>query len=135
MKKAYAFVIAIVDEHIDSVKSKINNAELLEREASLALKEAYVRKNDVRELIEKNRKESEEKIRRLYQENEQYLKTLRERFDASLQAQLEAELSRQKNLLMTKLSDQIIKKLMEQIDSADCSISTNFKKDDLRKLI
>jgi F0F1-type ATP synthase membrane subunit b/b' len=135
MKKARKFMIEALDEHINLVKNKINNAELLEKEASLALKEAYVKKNEIIELIEKSRRESEEKIRQLHLENEQYISTLREKFDTSLKNQMEAELAKQKKLLLSQLSDQITKKLTEQINSANCNVSIDFTKDDLQKLI
>ncbi|MDR2157968.1 MAG: hypothetical protein LBO02_01470 [Holosporaceae bacterium] len=135
MRKIYPFVANTIDKHIESVKNKINEAELLRENASLALKEAYVKKNDVVELIEKNRRESNEKIKRLRQENEDYLKTLRERFESSLKNQLEMELAKQKELLLAKLSDQLIKKLKEKIESDNCNVSNNFSKKELQKLL
>ncbi|MDR0632429.1 MAG: hypothetical protein LBF54_04320 [Holosporaceae bacterium] len=133
-KKIYPQVTKTLDDHIESVKNKIYEAEILKDEASLSLKKAHGKKNDTAEIIRKNREASREKIRRLRLENEQYLKSLREKLETSMKIQLETELARQKDLLMEKLSEKIIEKLSEQLSSNDCEVSINFTKEDLQKL-
>jgi F0F1-type ATP synthase membrane subunit b/b' len=79
-KKVYPTAIKALDGHIESIKNKIKEAELLKEEATLALEEAYAKKEGIARLVEENKKASEERIERLRLENERYLKALREKF-------------------------------------------------------
>lgn len=134
-KKVYPLLTNALDEHIDSVKQKILDAERAKEDASLALKVAYVKNQEVADVIEENRKQSEERIRRLREENAKYIAELRERYEASLKARLEAEFAKQKGELLDQLADLVVKKLSEKVQSADCKVSTIVTKEDLQKLI
>ena len=134
-KKIYPILTKKLDDHIESVKNKIQEAEDLKNEAYASLKSAYVQKDDTEELIKMNRLKSEEKIKRLQEENEKLLKMLRERHEASLKVQLEAEFAKQKSHLIEKLSDLVIKKLSEKVSDVDCKTITNIDKNDLNKLL
>lgn len=134
-KKIYPILTKKLDDHIESVKNKIQEAENLKDEAYASLKNAYIQKDDTEELIRINRLKSEEKIRRLQEENEKLLQMLRERHEASLKLQLEAEFAKQKNHLIEKLSDLIIEKLSERVTDENCKVVTNIDKEDLSKLL
>ena len=133
-KKVYPAVVKQLDDHIDAVKEKIHEAERLKDEANAALKNAYVRKDDIEKIIEENRKNSEEKIARLREENEILLQTLRKRYEDSLKNQLEAAFVKQKNELIEKLSDLLIEKLTEKIKNSPTN-DVMISKDELKKLL
>jgi len=135
VKKIYPILTKRLDDHIESVKNKIQEAEDFKNEAYASLKNAYIKKDDTEELIKMNRLKSEEKIKRLQEENEKLLKMLRERHEASLKVQLEAEFAKQKSHLIEKLSDLVIKRLSERVVNANCKIVTNIEKNDLNKLL
>jgi F0F1-type ATP synthase membrane subunit b/b' len=135
IKKIYPLAVKILDEHIEAVKEKIAEAEREREAASLFLKEARVKKGDVAELIENNKKASWARVEKLRQEHEEHLKILFERLESSLKAQLEAEMVKQKDLLLEKISDEIIKKVTERINAAPHDVHSDFLKEDLRKLI
>jgi F0F1-type ATP synthase membrane subunit b/b' len=135
MKKIYPSMVKMLDGHIEAVKNKIREAETLKEEAVSALEEARTKKNDIDEIIEKKRLESEENIKRLYEENAKHLEALREKFEASLKSRLEAELAKQKARLMAQLSDEIIQKLSEHIKSGEYDIDCEVTKENLRKLL
>ena len=134
-KKVYPLLTSALDEHIDSVKQKILDAERMKEEASNALKVAYVKNQELADVIEENRKMSEERIRHLKEENAKYIAELRERYEASLKARLEAEFAQQKSALLDELADLVVEKLSEKVQSADCKISTVVTKEDLQKLV
>ncbi len=135
VKKIYPILTKKLDDHIESVKNKIQEAENLKNEAYTSLKSAYVQKDDTEEVIRTNRLKSEEKIKRLQRENEKLLQALRERHEASLKLQLEAELAKQKSRLIERLSDLIIEKLSDRVTDADCKVLTNIDKNELSKLL
>jgi F0F1-type ATP synthase membrane subunit b/b' len=134
MKKVYPLLTSALDEHIESVKGKIKEAELLKEEALLMLKNANVKKQDIAKIIRENKEASDERIARLRKENEDYLRDLREKFEILLKNQLEAELSKQKDLLIGRLSEQIIAKLSEKAAAAESDIQIDFSNEDLKKL-
>jgi F0F1-type ATP synthase membrane subunit b/b' len=133
--KVYPMLTQALDEHIQSVKKRIKEVELLKDDSCVALKKAHANKNDIAEVICRNKEASEAKIERMKFENEEYLKILRKRFEASLETQLEAEAAKQKDLLIEKLTDRIVKRVSERINSAGCEIAVDFAKKDLQKLI
>jgi len=133
--KIYPFVIAFLDDYIQSVKNKINGAEQLKENASLALKKAHTRNGEIAKEIRINQEASANKIDRLRAENEQYLKMLREKFDVSLKARLEAELAKHKDLLIEKLADQLIGKLTDRVTDSCSEVSTDYSPEDFRKLM
>ncbi|MDR0677181.1 MAG: hypothetical protein LBF57_00680 [Holosporaceae bacterium] len=133
-KKFYPVIISTLDKYIQEVKDRICEAELLHDEASLVLKESRKKENEIKRVIEEEKKKSEEKIKELEKKNGEHLRILHERFAASLKAQLEAEYIKQKDLLIAKLSDKIIEKISERISSDRYKISTDFNKEDLRKI-
>jgi hypothetical protein len=131
----YSPLVKKLDAHIDSVKNKISEAEAFKNEAYVALKRAYIKKDDTEEIIRVNRVKSEEKIRRMQEENEKLLQHLRERHEMSLKMQLDAEFARQKNMLVERLSDLILEKISERVADSEYEILTSIDKDDLRKLL
>jgi F0F1-type ATP synthase membrane subunit b/b' len=133
--KIYPLIVQSLDEHIQSIKNKIKEVESLKDDSYVALKKALADKDDISEVIEKNKRESVAKIERMKLENEKYLKILRRRFETSLETRLEAEAAKQKDLLIGKLADQIVKRASERISSSGCEISVDFAKEDLKKLI
>ncbi|MDR2107506.1 MAG: hypothetical protein LBO73_03230 [Holosporaceae bacterium] len=133
MRKISPSVLKMLDGHIETVKNKISEAEILKEEATLELKEARARKNEAEKIMKEERLESEKRTERLYVEHEKYLRELREKFEAALKIRLESELARQKSQIMAKLSDEIVQKLSERIKSEDCA--ADFTEEDLRKLI
>jgi F0F1-type ATP synthase membrane subunit b/b' len=134
-KKIYPPILKMLDEHIESVKNKIREAEEFKDSAYVALKQAYTKKDDTQKIIADNRLKSEERIRKLQQENERLLKALRERHTVALQMQLDAELAKHKNRLVERLSDLLIERISEKVSSPDCEVSTNISKSDLQKLL
>ncbi|MCR5224853.1 MAG: ATP synthase F0 subunit B [Alphaproteobacteria bacterium] len=134
-KKVYPLLTKALDEHIDSVKKQILDAEKMKEEASRALKIAYVKRQEVAGAIEENRKLSEARIAQLKKENKEYIEQLRARYESSLKASLEAEFAKQKGELLDKLADLVIQKLSEQVKQADCKVSTIVTEDDLKKLM
>jgi F0F1-type ATP synthase membrane subunit b/b' len=134
-KKIYPAIIQKLDDHIEEVKNKIREAELLQEKASESLKEACAKRDDIQEIIRVNRLKSEEKIKKLQKENEELLKQLRKRHEASLKTQLDAEFIKQKNILIDRLADLILEKLSEKVVNSECEISTSIDKSDLRKLL
>ncbi len=133
-KKVYPAVVKQLDDHIDSVKAKIHEAERLKDEANSALKNAYVKKRDIETIIQENQKKSEEKIARLREENEILLQTLRKRYEDTLKSQLEADFMKQKNELIKRLSDLLIEKLTEKIKSSPTNDVT-ISREELEKLL
>jgi F0F1-type ATP synthase membrane subunit b/b' len=134
-KKVYPFLTKTLDEHIELVKKKINEAESLKEKASAALKMAYAKKVDIDNIIEENCKISLKKINKLSEENEKYLKSLRERHEASLKARLEAELAKQKDQIIEKLSEVIMQRLSEKTHDSNCKTPLSISKKDLKRLI
>jgi len=134
-KKIYPQVTKKLDEHIESVRNKISQAETLKDEAYAALKKAHVKKDNTKEIIRLNRLKSEEKIERLRLENEKLLQTLRDRHKIALKNQLEAEFMKQKSQLIEKLSNLIIEKLSEKVISSDCKIDVQLNSDDISRLL
>ncbi|MDR1560987.1 MAG: hypothetical protein LBS23_01380 [Holosporaceae bacterium] len=135
MRKIYPLIAKTLDDHIESVRSKIREAELLQEEAYIAFKRANEKKSDIEGMIEENRRISIKKIKQLHEENEKYLKSLHERYEASLQARLEAELAKQKDLVIEKLSEIINERLSEEINDSSYKSYINIPKEDLKKLI
>ncbi|MDR2782023.1 MAG: hypothetical protein LBB21_06270 [Holosporaceae bacterium] len=133
-KKAYPLLVQKLDDYIQSVRSKIDEAELTKDESSLALRMAHTNKSGTADIIEKSKEASHAKIKRIRDENDEYLKSLTERFENSLEVQLEAELAKQKDLLIEKIADQVVKNLSEKLSSTDCEPAINFTKEDLQKL-
>jgi F0F1-type ATP synthase membrane subunit b/b' len=134
-KKVYPLITQKLDDHIEEVKNKIHEAELLRQKACESLKEACSKKEDIQQIIMANRLKSEEKIKKLQKENEELLKQLRKRHEASIKMQLNAEFIKQKNLLIDRLSDLILEKLSEKVINSECEISTAIDKNDLRRLL
>jgi F0F1-type ATP synthase membrane subunit b/b' len=134
IRKVYPIVIEKIDEYIESIKLKIQQAETEKDNAYLFLKQAYVKKDDTEEIIKLNRAKSEEKIKHLKTENEKLLDSLNERYEASIKMQLEAEYVKQKNQLIERMSDVVIEKLSEIVLDAHCEVVTSFRKEDLLKL-
>ena len=134
-KKVYPVITQKLDEHIESVKQKILEAENLKDDACSVLKNAYRKKDDIEKIIEENRKKSEEKIERLRQENEEELQNLRKRYEDAVKAQAEAAFVKQKSLLIEKLSDLIIERLTEKIKNSGSETDIMITKEDLKKLM
>lgn len=134
-KKVYPMIIKKLDDHIDSVKQKIAEAEKLKDEARTALKNAYIRKDDIEKIVEENRKKSEERIENLRRENDALLQTLKQRYEDSLKTQLEAAFLKQKNILIDKLSDLLIEKLTEKMKNSKIESDTVITKEELQKLL
>ncbi len=134
-KKVYPLLTSALDEHIDSVKKQILDAERMKDEASRALKLAYVKRQEVGDAIEEYRRLSEERMNQLKKENKEYIEQLRERYEASLKTRLEAEFAKQKGELLDKLADTVIQKLSEQVQKADCKVSSVITDEDLKKLM
>ena len=135
VKKVYPMIIKKLDDHIDSVKQKIAEAEKLKDEARTALKNAYIRKDDIEKIVEENRKKSEERIENLRRENEALLQTLKQRYEDSLKTQLEAAFLKQKNILIDKLSDLLIDKLTKKMKNSKIESDIVITKDELQKLL
>lgn len=134
-KKLYPLVTKKLDEHIETVKKEIENAERLKDEATLSLKAAREKEHEIDKIIEENRLKSEEKIKKLKEENKKLLQMLRERHEISLKTQLEAEFVKQKNQLIDRLSTLILEKIYEKIEGTDYKFVTTLKKEDLSKLL
>ncbi|MDR2067547.1 MAG: hypothetical protein LBP41_00985 [Holosporaceae bacterium] len=134
-KKVYPLLTKTLDAHIEAVKSKISEAELLKNEASAALEKARAEKSILESVIEENRLTSGKKIKQLREEHEKSLRLLRERHEILLKAKLEAELAKQKDELIKKLSLLIREKLLERIGDADYAPSMAIIKEDLKKLL
>jgi F0F1-type ATP synthase membrane subunit b/b' len=134
-KKIYPYIVNQLDDHIESVKKKIHEAERLKNEASQALSDTNKRKKDVEKLLEINRAGFEEKIKKLSEENEKFLKQLRERHEAAFKAQIEAEFASQKSRLMDKLADLMCEKLSEKITNSKSKKSIDINKKDICKLL
>ncbi|MDR2794292.1 MAG: hypothetical protein LBB12_00765 [Holosporaceae bacterium] len=134
-KKIYPLLAKKLDEHIETVKKKIADAEVLRDEAYAALKQAQLKKTETEAEIEAHKLKTEQKIKSLYEENARLMRNTVERYEASVKTQLEAEIAKQKNQLIEKLSDILIEKLVEKINSGDCSLDINLKKKDLKKLL
>ena len=135
VKKVYPMIIKKLDDQIDSVKQKIAEAEKLKDEARTALKNAYIRKDDIEKIVEENRKKSEERIENLRRENEALLQTLKQRYEDSLKTQLEAAFLKQKNILIDKLSDLLIDKLTKKMKNSKIESDIVITKDELQKLL
>ncbi len=134
-KKVYPLLTKALDDHIDAVKQKILDAERAKEDASRALKVAYVKNQEVADVVEENRRQSEERIKHLKEENEKYIAELRARYEASLKARLEAEFTKQKSALLEQLADLVVEKLSEKVQGSNCKVSTTVTKKDLQKLV
>ena len=134
-KKIYPIVLRQIDGYINSVKQRIQRLESQKDEAYSLLKMAYVKRDDVDEIIKSNRIKSEEKIKRLHIENRGYLNFLKEKHELSYKKQLDAELVKQKNLLIKRLSDSIIEKLTYEIVDNNSKFNVTVNKSDLHKLL
>lgn len=134
-KKLYPLVTKGLDDHIDEVKKQIEEAEGMKNQASEALRQAYIHKDEVENFVKENQRATDEKMQRLYDDNERILRELREKQEAALEAQLRSEFVKQREQLLDKIADLVVNKLTEKIESGECKIPTNFAKDDLRKLI
>ncbi|MDR2681885.1 MAG: hypothetical protein LBB29_02470 [Holosporaceae bacterium] len=133
-KKIYPLLAKKLDEHIETVKKKIADAEALKDAAYASLQQAHLKKSETEALIEANKLKTEKKIRLMYEENEKLMRSIMERYETSMKAQLEAEIAKQKNQLIEKLSDLLIEKLMEKVNDSNCKLDTNVDKKDLEKL-
>lgn len=125
----------MIDKYIMDVQKKIEDAEKIKDEASLLLKEAYVNKDSVDEVIAANKHLSDTRIAEIKRQNEEHLEVIKKRYEASLKKQLDAELVRQKNILINQLADLVIKKLSEKIKNEDYQAELNISRNDLLKLM
>lgn len=134
-KKIYPLLAKKLDEHIETVKKKISDAEVLRDEAYAALKQAQLKKIETEALIEAHKIKTEQKIKLLYEENAKLMRHTIERYETSMKTQLEAEIAKQKNQLIERLSNVLIEKLVERINDGSCSLDTRLEKKDLKKLL
>lgn len=125
----------MIDKYIMDVQKKIEDAEKIKDEASLLLKEAYVNKDSVDEVIAANKHLSDTRIAEIKRQNEEHLEVIKKRYEASLKKQLDAELVRQKDILINQLADLVIKKLSEKIKNEDYQAELNISRNDLLKLM
>lgn len=133
--KVYPLLQKMIGNYISDVQDKIEEAERLKDEASALLKEAYINKDNVEEIIAANKRLADARIEEIKRQNEAHLEVIKARYEASLKTQLDAELSRQKNILIHKLSDLLTEKLSEKIKNDNIEVGLNVSKDDLLKLI
>lgn len=133
LKKIYPFVTKKLDEHIKSVKDKIDETENMYKDTAQLLKGAYVKKDEIDVAIENYKLESAERLKRIEKENEMYITLLRERYEISLKKQIESELAKQKSILINKISDIIVEKISDMpIDRAS---DTKLTKEDIERLL
>jgi F0F1-type ATP synthase membrane subunit b/b' len=135
VKKVYPLATVTLDEHIESVKRKIADAECQRTAANQTLAEATQKKNDVVEVITSHKKASADRLEKLRQENDEYLKTLSARLKASLKAQLEAETIKQRDLLLKKISQDLIAKIITHPHSSAIGAPSIYTNEDLQKLM
>lgn len=133
-KKIYPLVIRGLDGHIDEIKSRIDEAERLKKQASEDLRQAYIRKDESEKFVIRSRHENEEKIRKLYADNEVILQELAKKQEAALNARLNAEFMKQKEGLFEKVADLICKGVKRRVQSGETPIAA-FSKEDLKKLV
>lgn len=134
--KVYPVVVGYLDEYIESVRTKINNAEKSERNAQAQFASANEEMGRVAESAEEIRANSDKKNQIIREEHEKYLRELEIRQDAIFNSRFEAESSKQKNELISRLSDLIVDRLADDISkgkSSKFSIKLNSK--DLEKLV
>lgn len=134
MKKIYPVIVRNLDEHIESVKRKIADAEKVQMDAVAALEKSKEKRKELVKIIAANQLESEKKIKKLQKENEHLLEILRERHTNSLKSQLEAEFIKRRELLLDRLSELIVKRVSEKIE-ADCEFPISLDKKDLNKFL
>ncbi|MDR2646059.1 MAG: hypothetical protein LBC04_02705 [Holosporaceae bacterium] len=134
-KKVYPLAAGILDEHIESVKRKIADAEQQRTAATEALTEATQKKNDIAEIIAIHKKASTDRLKKLRQENDEHLKALSTRLEASLKAQLEAEAFKQQDLLLEKISQDLVAKITTHPSSSAIGAPPAYANEDLQKLM
>lgn len=134
--KVYPVVVGYLDEYIESVRTKINNAEKSERDAQAQFALANKEMGRVAESAEEIRVNSDKKIQIIREEHEKYLRELEIRQDAIFNSRFEAESSKQKNELISRLSDLIVDRLADDISKGKSSkFSVKLNSKDLEKLV
>ncbi|MDR0555424.1 MAG: hypothetical protein LBG20_00190 [Holosporaceae bacterium] len=133
-KRIYPQTTRMLDDHIEEVKNRINEAEWQSRAAQSILKKAQEKQKEMEESIDSCRKISQEKMKIMRRENDNYVMERREKVKLSLKNQLEAELEQQKEILLEQLSNQLIQKLSERIIQDSYVVLVDFSREDLQKL-
>ena len=101
----------MLDNYISEIEGRINEAERLKDEAAVLLKEAYATRENVKNEIEKCKKESEERILNLKKENEDHIAQVEKRMNLSVAAGVQADLLKNKDEIFKKVSTLIASEL------------------------
>lgn len=135
VKKVYPFILSHLDSRVNDIKSKIDEAERKKQQSSEDLRLAYVHREEIKGILEKQQAESAQKIQRLYDDNERLLQELRLKQEQALNARLKAEFIKQKEDLTKKIADTICDKVRDRLTSEKAKLSSTFTKEELSKLL
>ena len=116
-KKIYALLSREADNYILDIKTKIKEAEKLREEASDLLKSAYERKNNVKNEVERYKRDSEMYINSLKLEDKKYLDQLEKNMLKTFEADIKSSLSKKSEQMINSLTNKFSEGLLNKIAS------------------